>query len=344
MQSIQSRRRFLTNLSLASAAAIVGAPKSLHAEPPPETTTVRLAKGRGAVCAAAEYLAGELLRAEGLTDARYVVPDWDKKMQQDSSVWLARGEIDFEVNFAPLIINSIEAGVPLKLLAGLHSGCLELMAHESVQKITDLKGKRVGVDTWHSTAHVFLALMTAYVGLDTNSDIEWVTSQEAGVEAGSMELFVEGKIDAFLAIAPQPQMLRARKIGHSILNTTVDQPWSQYYCCTIAGSADYISRYPVATKRVLRAILKSADLCVSQPKLVARQLVDTGVTDSYDLALESLGDLRYDRWRDFDIEETIRFYALRMQEVGMSKTSPNKIIADGTDWRFIDELKRELKG
>ncbi len=82
MQSIQSRRRFLTNLSLASAAAIVGAPKSLHAEPPPETTTVRLAKGRGAVCAAAEYLPGELLRAEGLTDARYVVPDWDKKMQQ----------------------------------------------------------------------------------------------------------------------------------------------------------------------------------------------------------------------------------------------------------------------
>jgi len=27
----------------------------------------------------------------------------------------------------------------------------------------------------------------------------------------------------------------------------------------------------------------------------------------------------------------------------MLKTSPQKIIADGSDWRFLDELKRELK-
>jgi NitT/TauT family transport system substrate-binding protein len=111
MQSIQSRRRFLTNLSLASAAAIVGAPKSLHAEPPPETTTVRLAKGVGAVCGAAEYVAQELLHAEGIADFRYVVPDWDKKFEKDTSEWIARGEIDFDWNFAPVSIRSIEAGV-----------------------------------------------------------------------------------------------------------------------------------------------------------------------------------------------------------------------------------------
>jgi NitT/TauT family transport system substrate-binding protein len=145
------------------------------------------------------------------------------------------------------------------------------------------------------------------------------------------------------AIPPQPQMLRARKIGHSILSMSNDQPWSHYYCCTIAGSADYISRYPVATKRVLRAILKAADLCVSQPKWVARQLVDGGFDKNYDLILQTLADVRYDRWRDFDIEDTVRFYALRMQEVGMSNTSPNKIIAEGSDWRFINELRRELK-
>jgi NitT/TauT family transport system substrate-binding protein len=40
---------------------------------------------------------------------------------------------------------------------------------------------------------------------------------------------------------------------------------------------------------------------------------------------------------------TIRFYALRLHEAGMIKSSPQKIIADGTDWRFLDEFKRELK-
>ena len=32
-----------------------------------------------------------------------------------------------------------------------------------------------------------------------------------------------------------------------------------------------------------------------------------------------------------------------MNEVGMIKTSPQKILAQGTDWRFLKELKKELK-
>jgi NitT/TauT family transport system substrate-binding protein len=56
-----------------------------------------------------------------------------------------------------------------------------------------------------------------------------------------------------------------------------------------------------------------------------------------------LSDARFDRWREFDPEDTMRFYALRMYEVGMITSSPNKIITDGTDWRFLNELKRELK-
>ena len=51
----------------------------------------------------------------------------------------------------------------------------------------------------------------------------------------------------------------------------------------------------------------------------------------------------YNKWREFDPEDTIRFYALRMREAGLIKASPQKIIADGTDWRFLNELKRELK-
>ena len=111
----------------------------------------------------------------------------------------------------------------------------------------------------------------------------------------------------------------------------------------ISATADYVNRYPVATKRVLRAILKAADLCVSDPQWVAQQLVARGFLPQYDYALQTLNDIRYDRWRDYDPEDSLRFYALRMQETGMIKSSPQKIIADGTDWRFLDELKRELK-
>ena len=47
--------------------------------------------------------------------------------------------------------------------------------------------------------------------------------------------------------------MRARKIGRVILNSTEDRPWSQYFCCMLAGNTDFIREHPVATKRVLRA-------------------------------------------------------------------------------------------
>jgi NitT/TauT family transport system substrate-binding protein len=100
----------------------------------------------------------------------------------------------------------------------------------------------------------------------------------------------------------------------------------------------------VATKRVLRAILKAADLCATDPAGVARRLVDNGFTDRYDEALQMLSDLPYDKWREYDAEDTVRFYALRLHEAGMIKSSPQKIIADTTDWRFLNEVKGELKG
>ena len=94
------------------------------------------------------------------------------------------------------------------------------------------------------------------------------------------ELFADGKIDAFLGFPPEPQELRARNIGHVIVNSSVDRPWSQYFCCMLAGNRDFIRKHPVATKRVLRAILKATDFCVSEPTGVAQRMVDGGFTAS----------------------------------------------------------------
>ena len=74
MQIIQSRRRFLAGLSAAGAASLVGVRASLAAEPPLETTSVRLAKIRG-ICIAPQYVAEELLHPEGFTDVSYVVTE-----------------------------------------------------------------------------------------------------------------------------------------------------------------------------------------------------------------------------------------------------------------------------
>jgi NitT/TauT family transport system substrate-binding protein len=82
-----------------------------------------------------------------------------------------------------------------------------------------------------------------------------------------------------------------------------------------------------------RAFLKSARFALSR-----------GLAQSYDAALEAFKELGYRQWRSYNPEETVRFWALRLREVEFITGSPQKLIARGTDWRFLNELKRELKG
>ena len=110
------------------------------------------------------------------------------------------------------------------------------------------------------------------------------------------------------------------------------------------GNAAYVEKYPVATKRALRAILKGVDLCASEPDMVARRLIEGGYAKDYDYTLQAINEVPYLEWRNFDPEDTIRFFSLRLHEAGLIKSTPQQIIADGTDWRFLSELKRELKG
>jgi NitT/TauT family transport system substrate-binding protein len=334
MRTTQDRRRFLVTLSAAGAAGILGARASLADQAPPETTTIRLGR-LPSLCLAPQYAAEELLRAEGFTDIRYVTAGAGISASQK----IASGEVDFSLNFAAPLVIPIAAGDPITVLAGVHPGCFELFASERIRRITDLKGKTVGVPSLGSGPHVFVASMLTYVGLDSNKDVRWVTSQSVRPK----ELFAQRKIDAFLGFPPEPQELRARNIGRVIVNSSVDRPWSQYFCCMLAGNTEFIREHPIATKRVLRAILKATDLCVTAPERVAQRLVDGDFTARYDYALTSLNEVPYGAWRDYDPEDTMRFYALRLHEAGMITATPNKIIADGTDWRFLNELKRELK-
>ena len=335
MLSIQTRRGFLGSLSSTCAATLLpGRANAVVQDGPPETTKIRIVKG-APLCWAPEYVVDTLLRAEGFVEIERVTV-----APADLTSALARGEVDLNMHFSPPSIVAIDSGQPITILAGVHVGCFELFAHDGINSILDLKDKKVGVQAWGLVPHYFVNIMAAYVGLDPAKDINWVLSPTTS----PMELFVEKKIDAFLGTPPEPQELRARKIGRVIVNSSLDRPWSRYYCCMLTGNRNFVRRNPVATKRALRAILKATDFCVSDPVGAARQMVERGFAPRYDYALQTLNEVPYNRWRENDPEDTVRFYSLRLHEAGMIKSAPNKIIADGTDWRFFYDLKRELKG
>jgi NitT/TauT family transport system substrate-binding protein len=334
MQIIQNRRDFLTSFSAAGTVGLLSPRTALAAEPAPETTTVRIAK-LPAICLAPGYVADDLLRAEGFDDVRYVAAPAGLTMNE----MIGRGEIDFGLGFVAGLVHALDAGTPLTALAGIHSGCFELFAHDPIRTISDLRGKRVGIHHIANHSHLYVAIMANHVGLDPYADIEWVTSESGN----TLELFAEGKVDAYLGFPPEPQELRARNIGRVIIDTATVKPWSQYLCCMVYGRREFVHDHPAATKRFLRAVLKAADFCAADPERAAQRLVDGGFTPSYAYALQTLSEVPYDRWREYDAEDTMRFFALRLHQVGMITSSPNALLAAGTDWRFLSELRRELK-
>jgi len=335
-----SRRRFLADTSALGAASLLGFAGKAEAEPPPEIRKIRLLNAP-IICVSPQFLAEELLHLEGFSEVEYV--------NVESSIdLLGEGKVDMTMQNVPSLVPKLDAGRPIVILAGIHPGCWELFGNERVPAIRDLKGKNIAIwgyvdgerVVYMDIDHTLVASILAYVGIDPQKDVNWVLGSSYDE---TMRLFVDGKADAYMAPPPRPQELRARKIGHVIVNGTQDRPWSQYYCCVLAANRQFVDRYPVATKRAVRAFLKATDICAQAPERVARYLAAKGYEPRYEVGLEVLNSIPFKRWREVHPEDTLRFFALRLHDVGMIKSTPQKIIDRGTDWRFLNELKRELK-
>jgi NitT/TauT family transport system substrate-binding protein len=217
-----------------------------------------------AICIAPQYVCEELLRAEGFTDIGYV----DAASSAEFNEAIASGKADFTEHYASPLVAGIGCGAAITVLAGVHVGCLELFGSEGIRNVADLKGKTVGVTALGSSEHLFVSVMAAHIGLDPGKDIRWVTSRSPT----PAELFADGKIDAVLGTPPI-----APGILVTLLPTapsTVPGRNISAACCRATGSL--CAKHPVATKRVLRATLKAADLCATEPARVARMLVDGG--------------------------------------------------------------------
>jgi NitT/TauT family transport system substrate-binding protein len=275
------RRRFLGGSALAGAAGLLGmSPGRAAAEPPPETTTLRLARTTS-ICQAPQYIARALFEAEGFANVEFV----GEATAADNT--LVSGDAQMGMLFLLPFLRHLDEGAPLMILAGGHVGCLKLFAHEPIGSVRELRGRSVAVVTLGDARHLFLAAIMPYIGLDPRTDVTFVPLPPRE----GMRLFEEKKVDAYMAAPPIAQELAAKKIGHVVVNSSVDHPWTQYFCCVVAGHREFVEVNPVATRRALRAILKSADICAVEPERAARSLVSEGLTQTYDYALQTMKDV-----------------------------------------------------
>ena len=333
-----TRRQIAGGLAVAGLGGWLGLrPGEAHAEGPPETNRIRLIRDREfpVLCYAPQYLADEFLRMEGFTDIQYV----SKGVEGSEAQTLVRDEADISAALGVDWVFPIAKGDPVVVLSGLHAGCVEVFAKPEIGSIRDLRGKRLAVHGLGSPERFLLASVAAYIGIDPNREIEWVL-------ANPLEwtrMLQVGEVDAIAGFPPMNYMLHEQKIGHVILNTITDEPWRYYFCCLLAARREYFESYPIATKRAIRALLKANEMCTQQPEVAAGWLVKHGQAPSYEVALQTLQDIPYVAWRNYDPADSMRFYTLRLREAGLIEETPEAIIERGTDWRICNELRKELR-
>lgn len=333
-----NRRDFLRTLSIASAVAATGIrPAPAFAEPPPEVTSLRIIYDPEfpILCYGPQFIARKLLELEGFTDVSYVPYD---PSYSDAKL-IAQGEADITAAWAGDLLSWADQHGSVVALSGMHRGCTEIFASDRVRSFRDLKGKKVGLYAFDSIEHLWFASMFAYIGLDPERDIEWVIHpyEEWGPRLS------EGDVDAIMLWPPDAQIFREQGIGHVVFNTTTDRPWKTYFCCMVAGNGEFVANYPVATKRALRAMLKATDMCALEPEQAADAVMEDGFPTDFERAVQVFKEVPYDEWRDYDPVDTLRFYAVRLHELGFIQQTPDALLASSTDWRFLNELKRELK-
>jgi NitT/TauT family transport system substrate-binding protein len=197
-----SRRKLLRGATLAGTAISLGLKsESAAAEPALETTRIRI-HDAPITCFAPVYIAEGLLKAEGFTDVQYI----KTPLNEGPTKALAEGKIDITQNDTAGHLMELDAGAPVVILGGIHTGCWELFVNDSVRTLRDLKGKTVAAPE-HSSRQAFVAGLATFVGLNPLKDITWI-NHEPGK---SMQLFAEGKSTPSWALRRSPRSCARRR-------------------------------------------------------------------------------------------------------------------------------------
>jgi NitT/TauT family transport system substrate-binding protein len=333
------RRALLRSAAVAVAAAC--APSASKASPtpepplgPPETTTIRIAGPTG--CDPWTWLADDFLKEEGFTEVRSV----------SGPQILLRGEADIAAAYGNYYAAHIDAGSPVVVLGGTHVGCLELWAKPGISSIRDLRGKTLVVGKKDSLVDIFYGIwisLLSSVGVDP-AEVKFI--ELADPNANEIDSFIAGTTDATLTAVTQGPALRAnpKNPGRQIFDTAVDRPWSQYYCCMLVTNRNWLKANPNAAKRATRAVMRAIDYGAKDRQRAVQIAVDKKVPAAQNAPLlyEAIKDLPY-QWRDYDPEESLRFFALRLADGKLIKKTPQQIIADGSDFAYFRRLQKELK-
>src|SRR5437762_3973429 len=241
---------------------------------------------------------------------------------------LALGSYDITHHLVMYFLKPIEQGLDVRFLGGVHTGCLRVQTgvNSPIQKIQDLKGKRIGVPGMGTPPFVFANRVLGTHGVDASTEIGWKV-----FPAGELGLALKkGEVDAVANAEPIGSLLIAQGIARNVegMDEATDLPYASEYCCEIIANGKWIDANPDTAARATRAILKGAKWVQENPKAAAQLAVQRKyLASTVELNTVAISHLKYIPSVNL-AEQTLHTAAKEMKEAKMlSPTTDTEALA-----------------
>ncbi|WP_134682121.1 ABC transporter substrate-binding protein [Paracoccus ravus] len=291
-------------------------------------TTIKATHGAG-LCNLGIFLAKErhLTEADGVELDFVVTPT-----TTDVVTLFGAGMVDISVIPYSNFITLVDAGAPVKMVAGAGvEGCI-LIGAEGIKSAADLKGKSIGTfqaDTLEVLAYDYLAKDgVAFADVDVKY---FNTSPELAAA------FINGAIDAVCHIEPYATQCLEQRAGATILSDGIDLYGKGYADCVLAARTPLLEENPAAVKAVIKGMLTAQQ---QSEQDVAKALADTAGT-YYKSSLEALTLAQSRQPVKIDQRNNDRFFADRSQSMKNMGYVRNLLPPEALDWTLLSEVIAE---
>jgi len=244
---------------------------------------------------------------------------------------LALGGFDITHHLVMYFLKPIEQGLDVKFTGGIHRGCLRVQAsaNSSIQKIQDLRGKRIGVPGMGTPPFIFANRVLGANGIDAGKEITWRV-----FPAGELGLALDkGEVDAVADSEPIGSLLLAQGKVKNVADQSKDAPYKDEYCCAVIVSGKFLANNPKAASGATRALLKAAKWVEANPAAAARLSVEKKyLASSPELNTVAISHLRYIPSVS-GADAAVRSAAAEMKIAGM--LSPSTDVAELAKRAFV---------
>lgn len=281
----------------------------------------------GSLCAAPIYIAYEkgFLREQGF-DVNLISADTETRKigLNNGTIPIVNGDFQF--------FPSIENEVKVKVVDGLHYGCIKLLVPKDspIQGVEDLRGKKISVDEIGGTPHQVASVWLEKNGISAKQEDGEVTFLPFSDGNLAVEALKQGEVDVAALWDPFGSVQEKTGEYRVILDISTDEPFARKYCCFLYASEKLLDEQPEKVAALLRAYRAAQDWISENPE----ETVDIIINGKYaqiedkELAIDLLKSYRYPSTDDRkknprQVKENVLYFAQQLNQIGYLGTDPD---------------------